>query len=143
MTYDELIASAKAVRERAYALYSNFRVGAALLGRSGQVYTGCNVENAAYGPSICAERSAIFKAVSEGERDFEAIAIVTENGVSPCGTCRQVMLEFAPNMTVIIADIHGNTRLATVRVLLPDGFTPDQLPQTGKPPTPGPIQGRR
>jgi cytidine deaminase len=128
MTYAELIASATAARELAYAPYSSFKVGAALLGKSGQVYRGCNVENAAYGPSICAERTAIFKAVSEGEREFEAMAIVTENGVFPCGTCRQVMLEFAPDMTVIIADTRGNTRLATARSLLPDGFTPDQLP---------------
>ena len=128
MTYAELIANATAARELAYAPYSKFKVGAALLGKSGQVYRGCNIENAAYGPSICAERTAIFKAVSEGEREFEAMAIVTENGVFPCGTCRQVMLEFAPDMTVIIADTRGNTRLATVRSLLPDGFTPDQLP---------------
>jgi len=128
MTYAELIANATAARELAYAPYSKFKVGAALLGKSGQIYRGCNVENAAYGPSICAERTAIFKAVSEGEREFEAMAIVTENGVFPCGTCRQVMLEFAPDMTIIIADSQGNTRLATVRSLLPDGFTPDQLP---------------
>ena len=129
MTHDEMIASATAARERAYAPYSNFKVGAALLGKSGRVYTGCNVENAAYGPSMCAERTAVFKAVSEGEHEFEVIAVVTENGVSPCGTCRQVMMEFAPDMTVIIADIQGNTRLTTVRALLPDGFTPDQLPR--------------
>ncbi|GAB4526426.1 MAG: cytidine deaminase [Anaerolineae bacterium] len=127
MTHDELIASATASRERAYAPYSSFKVGAALLGKSGRVYTGCNVENAAYGPSMCAERTAIFKAVSEGEREFRSIAVVTENGASPCGVCRQVMMEFAPDMTVIIADTRGNTRLTTVRDLLPDGFTPDQL----------------
>ena len=130
MTHDELIASATTSRERAYAPYSNFKVGAALLGKSGRVYTGCNVENAAYGPSMCAERAAVIKAVSEGEREFEAIAVASENGVSPCGTCRQVMMEFAPDMTVIIADTEGNTRLTTVRALLPDGFTPDQLPRT-------------
>ncbi len=129
MTHAELIASATAARERAYAPYSNFKVGAALLGRSGRVYTGCNVENAAYGPGICAERTAIFKAVSEGEREFEVIAVVTENGVSPCGTCRQVMMEFAPDMTVVISDTQGNTRTTTVRALLPDGFTPNQLPR--------------
>ena len=128
MTHDELIARAVAARERAYAPYSKFKVGAALLGKSGRVYTGCNVENAAYGPSMCAERTAVFKAVSEGEREFEAIAVVTENGVSPCGTCRQVMIEFAPEMTVIIADTQGNARRTTVRDLLPDGFTPDHLP---------------
>jgi cytidine deaminase len=129
VTQDELIASAKAAREQAYAPYSNFKVGAALLGKSGRVYTGCNVENAAYGPSMCAERTAIFKAVSEGEREFEAIAVVTENGVSPCGTCRQVMMEFAPDMTVFISNTRGNTRITTVRDLLPDGFTPNHLPR--------------
>ncbi len=131
MTHNELIASATTTRERAYAPYSNYKVGAALLGKSGQVYTGCNVENAAYGPSMCAERTAIFKAVSEGEREFEAIAVVTENGVSPCGPCRQVMMEFAPHMTVIIADTQGNVRRTTARGLLPDGFTPNQLPRSG------------
>jgi cytidine deaminase len=129
VTQDELIASAMAAREQAYAPYSNFKVGAALLGKSGRVYTGCNVENAAYGPSMCAERTAVFKAVSEGEREFEAIAVVTENGVSPCGTCRQVMMEFTPDMAVVISDTQGNTRITTVRDLLPDGFTPDQLPR--------------
>jgi cytidine deaminase len=129
MTDDELIASAAAARERAYAPYSNFKVGAALKGKSGRVYTGCNVENAAYGPSMCAERTAIFKAVSEGEREFEAIAVVTENGASPCGGCRQVMMEFAPAMTVIIADTQGQVRFTTVRDLLPDGFTPEHLPR--------------
>lgn len=129
MTHAELITSATAARERAYAPYSEFKVGAALLGKSGRVYTGCNVENATYCATVCAERTAIFKAVSEGEREFEAIAVITENGVSPCGPCRQVMMEFAPDMTVIIADTHGNTRLTTVRDLLPDGFTPDQLPR--------------
>ena len=129
MTDDKLIASAAAARERAYAPYSNFKVGAALKGKSGRVYTGCNVENAAYGPSMCAERTAIFKAVSEGEREFEAIAVVTENGASPCGSCRQVMMEFAPDMAVIIADTQGRVRSTTVRDLLPDGFTPEHLPR--------------
>ena len=131
MTDDKLIASAVAARERAYAPYSNFKVGAALKGKSGRVYAGCNVENAAYGPSMCAERTAIFKAVSEGEREFEAIAVVTENGASPCGSCRQVMMEFAPDMAVIIADTQGRARFTTVRDLLPDGFTPEHLPKRG------------
>jgi cytidine deaminase len=129
MTHDELVASATSAREQAYAPYSNFKVGAAVLGNSGQVYTGCNVENAAFGPGICAERTAIFKAVSEGEREFEVMAVVSQNGACSCGTCRQVMMEFAPDMTVVIADTQGNTRLTTVRNLLPDGFTPDHLPQ--------------
>jgi cytidine deaminase len=122
MTEDKLIASATAARERAYAPYSGYKVGAALRGKPGRVYTGCNVENAAYGSSMCAERTAIFKAVSEGEREFEAIAVVTENGGSPCGACRQVMMEFAPGMTVIIADTQGQARVTTVRDLLPDEF---------------------
>ncbi len=122
MTEDKLIASAAAARERAYAPYSGYKVGAALRGKSGRVYTGCNVENAAYGSSMCAERTAIFKAISEGEREFEAIAVVTENGGSPCGACRQVMMEFAPGMTVIIADTQGQARVTTVRDLLPDEF---------------------
>ena len=129
MTHTELITTATTIRERAYAPYSKFKVGAALLGKSGRVYTGCNVENATYGDSVCAERTAILKAVSEGEREFDAIAVVTDNGVSPCGSCRQVMMEFAPDMTVIIADTQGHTHLiTTVRDLLPHGFTPDQLP---------------
>jgi cytidine deaminase len=131
MTDDRLIASAAAARERAYAPYSNFKVGAALKGKSGRVYAGCNVENAAYGSSMCAERTAIFKAVSEGEREFEAIAVVTENGASPCGCCRQVMMEFAPDMAVVIADTQGQARSTTVRGLLPDGFTPEHLPRRG------------
>jgi cytidine deaminase len=131
MTDDKLIASAAAVRERAYAPYSNFKVGAALKGKSGHVYAGCNVENVVNGSSICAERTAIFKAVSEGEREFEAIAVVTENGASPCGGCRQVMMEFAPDMAVIIADTQGRSRFTTVRDLLPDGFTPEHLPRRG------------
>jgi cytidine deaminase len=129
MIQAELITAATAIRERAYAPYSKFKVGAALLGKSGRVYTGCNVENATYGESVCAERTAIFKAVSEGEHEFDAIAVVTENGVSPCGSCRQVMMEFAPDMTVILADTQGHIHLTTtVRDLLPHGFTSDQLP---------------
>ncbi len=131
MTDNQLIASAATARERAYAPYSQFKVGAALKAKSGRVYTGCNVENAAYGPSMCAERTAVFKAVSEGEREFEAIAVVTENGASPCGSCRQVMMEFAPDMLVIIADTQGRARSTTVRDLLPDGFTPEHLPRRG------------
>jgi cytidine deaminase len=128
MIQAELITTATAIRERAYAPYSKFKVGAALLGKSGRVYTGCNVENATYGESVCAERTAILKAVSEGEREFDTIAVVTENGVSPCGSCRQVMMEFAPDMTVIMADTQSHIHLTTtVRDLLPHGFTADQL----------------
>jgi len=100
---ERLIELAREVRRQAYAPYSNFRVGAALLGVSGRVYTGCNVENISYGLTICAERVALFKAVSEGEREFRAIAVVTDNAASPCGACRQVLSEFSRDMEVIIA----------------------------------------
>ena len=120
-----LIAAAAASRQHAYSPYSRYAVGAALLSSDGTTYTGCNVENAAYPATICAERTAIVKAVSEGVRTFQAIAVVTDNGGSPCGTCRQVMYEFAPDMIVIIADTAGNiTTECTVRDLLPYGFGP-------------------
>ena len=124
---DKLIQAARSARAEAYAPYSRYRVGAALLTADGTVFTGCNVENAAYPASICAERVAITKAVSEGHRDFVAIAVATHNGGSPCGICRQVMFEFAPEMAVIIADetsIHEET---TVAGLLPHGFGPSCL----------------
>lgn len=130
MTDIELIALAQQARERAYAPYSNFPVGAALLGRSGQVYTGCNVENAAYPLCTCAERTAVTKAVSEGESEFEAIAVVTATGATPCGACRQILREFGGrdgDLRVIIADLDGNVRTFTIDQLLPEGFTPDQL----------------
>jgi cytidine deaminase len=127
MNYESLIAKAMEARERAYAPYSDFAVGAALLARSGRIYTGCNVENASYGLSVCAERVAVFKAVSEGERDFEAMAVVTENGVTPCGACRQVLMEFGDNIQVIVADEAGGYRVFTLRELLPEAFTPEHL----------------
>ena len=129
-TDQELIAIARQARERAFAPYSNFPVGAALLGRSGQVYTGCNVENAAYPLTTCAERTAVTKAVSEGEHDFEAIAVVTATGATPCGACRQILHEFGGldgNLRVIVANLDGNVRTFTIAELLPAGFTPDQL----------------
>lgn len=118
----ELVRAAVEAREKAYAPYSGFRVGAALLTRSGRVFTGANVENASYGLSVCAERVAAFKAVAEGEREFEAIAVATGNGVLPCGACRQVLNEFGPDMRVIVADAEGNTRTYRLRDLLPGGF---------------------
>jgi cytidine deaminase len=129
-TDPDLVAQARQARDRAYAPYSNFPVGAALLGRSGRVYTGSNVENAAYPLSTCAERTAVAKAVSEGEREFEAIAVVTATGAAPCGACRQILREFAGpegNLRVIIADTAGNARTCTIADLLPEAFTPDQL----------------
>ena len=123
----DLLAAAAAARERAYAPYSRFKVGAALRTVSGRIYTGCNVENVSFGGTICAERTAIVKAVSEGEREFSAIAVVTQTGVSPCGICRQVLLEFAPAMTVIIADTQGHVRVTSVQELLPDPCVPSHL----------------
>ena len=126
-TADRLIAAAMAARRMAYAPYSGFAVGAALLAADGQVTTGCNVENASYGLGVCAERNAIFHAVAEGVRDFVAVAVVTENGVTPCGACRQVLAEFNPDMVVIVGDTAGNRRVYTLRQLLPDAFGPSDL----------------
>jgi cytidine deaminase len=129
ITDGALLSLARAARERAYALYSGFPVGAALLGRSGRVYTGCNVENAAYPLTTCAERGAVVKAVSEGERKFEAIAVVTATGATPCGACRQILREFSPagDLRVLVADLEGHVHVYTIGELLPAGFTPDQL----------------
>jgi cytidine deaminase len=132
MTDDELVALAAQARRHAYAPYSHFTVGAALLAQSGRVYSGANVENASYGLSVCAERVAVWKAVAEGERAFTAIAVVTENGVSPCGACRQVLAEFAGDprtLRLIVADVQGHRRTYTLDELLPEAFTPEQLPK--------------
>lgn len=120
----QLVQQALDVREKAYAPYSEFPVGAVLLGKSGQVYTGCNVENISFGLTICAERMAIFKAISEGEREFEAIAIVAdmEEPVPPCGACRQVLAEFSPNMTVIMANLKDETKSMILSDLFPEPF---------------------
>ena len=129
-TDQELIDLARQARERAYARYSNFPVGAALLGRSGRVYTGCNVENAAYPLSTCAECTAVTKAISEGEQEFQAIAVVTATGATPCGACRQILREFGGtdgNLRVIVADLDGTIRTFTIAELLPASFTPDHL----------------
>ena len=123
----ELVGVALAARDQAYAPYSNYPVGAALLTEDGEIFTGCNIENAVYPATCCAERVAIFKAVSEGRRDFLAIAVVTEDGGSPCGVCRQVMREFAPEMAVFIADAEGIVRETSVAKLLPDSFGPENL----------------
>jgi cytidine deaminase len=124
----ELLQRAIEARKIAYAPYSNYRVGAALLTRSGRVFSGANVENAAYPDSLCAERVAIVKAVSEGEREFTALAVVTSNGGTPCGSCRQVMAEFGLDMLVLIADVDGNLKQeTTVSDLLPGAFGPGDL----------------
>jgi cytidine deaminase len=123
-----LIQNAKEVRHRAYAPYSNYAVGAALLTTSGRIFNGVNVENAAYPATICAERVAIVKAVSEGEVEFQAIAVVTENGGSPCGYCRQVLAEFGLDTVVLIADENGKLIVeTTVAGLLPLAFSPKDL----------------
>jgi cytidine deaminase len=125
----KLIQDALAARQWAYAPYSQYNVGAALLAASGRIYTGVNVENAAYPTTICAERVAVFSAVSEGEREFEAIAVVTANGGSPCGSCRQVLAEFGLETVVFIADEDGNlVQETTVNQLLPAAFRPGDLP---------------
>ena len=126
-----LIELANEARRRAYAPYSNYLVGAALRTKSGRIFTGCNVENAAYPTGICAERVAVFKAISEGEREFEVIAVVSSNGGSPCGGCRQVLAVFGLDTVVLIAD--GQNRLVqetTVAGLLPGAFTPKDLQGT-------------
>ena len=123
----ELVQLAQAARKNAYAPYSHYDVGAALLTASGQVFTGCNVENAVYPMVTCAERTAIVKAVSEGQREFVAIAIATRNGGSPCGACRQVMREFAPHLRILLADETGHIRQFTLDQLLPDSFGPESL----------------
>ena len=124
----ELIQKANQARSRAYAPYSNYQVGAALLTKKGQIFTGVNVENAAYPDSICAERSAVFSAVSAGERDFEAIAVATRNGGSPCGSCRQVLSEFGLDIVVLLADENENLiQEKTVRELLPGAFLSQDL----------------
>jgi cytidine deaminase len=115
---------------RAYIPYSHYAVGAALRALDGTVYTGCNVENAAYPATICAERTALVKAVSEGRREFDLIVVVTSNGGSPCGTCRQMLFEFAPNLRVVMADLQGNVRAEQhLNDLLLMGFGPEHLPR--------------
>jgi len=124
----KLVQLALEARQRAYAPYSKYRVGAAALTSSGKFFTGANVESAAYPTSMCAERVAIFKAVTDGEREFVALAVVTSNGGTPCGACRQVMAEFGLDTVVLIADTEGNLKQeAKVSELLPGAFGPGDL----------------
>lgn len=130
MNYGELLQIAKDAKTRAYAPYSNFRVGAALLTVDGEIYSGVNVENASYGLTNCAERTAIFKAVSEGERYFKAIAVASdsENFITPCGACRQVMMELGgKDLDVIISKNNGEIRILKLEELLPLSFTKNSL----------------
>ncbi len=135
MEKDKLMELAKEGREKAYVPYSKFKVGAALLTADGKVYKGCNIENSGYSMTNCAERTAMFKAVSEGERDFAAIAIVadTDGPCAPCGACRQVISEFcAPNMPVYLTNMKGDVQETTVAELLPGAFSPEDLMNAGK-----------
>ncbi len=135
MEKDKLMELAKEGREKAYVPYSKFKVGAALLTADGKVYKGCNIENSGYSMTNCAERTAMFKAVSEGEREFAAIAIVadTDGPCAPCGACRQVISEFcAPNMPVYLTNMKGDVQETTVAELLPGAFSPEDLMNAGK-----------
>ena len=127
---NNLIKMAIESQENSYSPYSNFKVGSALLTKSGKIFKGCNVENAAYGPSNCAERTAIFSAVANGERDFEKIAIICGNGDefgAPCGVCRQVIYEFNPEMEVILAKKNGEYKIYKAYELLPEAFGPKNI----------------
>ena len=125
-----MIISALESREKAYAPYSGYAVGAALLTKNGEIFTGVNIENSAYPTGTCAERVAVFKAVSEGEREFEAIVVASSNGGTPCGSCRQVLSEFGLDTGIIIVDGEGNSvQETTVGEILPSAFTSKDLPQ--------------
>lgn len=126
---DELIAAARGAREKAHAPFSRFRVGAAVRSKSGRIFPGCNVENASYGLTICAERVAIFKAISEGEREFNAIAVVTdaETLTPPCGACRQIIWEFCGDVPVILANLRGKIERERSLNLLPRPFDSSHL----------------
>ena len=129
MTDRQLADLALDARKHAYTPYSNFNVGAALLCADGTVFTGCNVENAAYGSTICAERTALVKAISEGHRDFDAIAIAGSSNdfCWPCGSCRQMLFEFAPTLRVLAVQQDGTFQAATLTDLLPHAFGPTSL----------------
>jgi cytidine deaminase len=123
----ELIEKAKKARESAYAPYSKFKVGTALLAKSGKVYTGANVENATFGLTVCAERVALFKAITNGEKSFVKLAVVADKDepITPCGACRQVLSEFASDLKIICANLKGKTEKYSLRKLLPEAFVKD------------------
>ena len=128
MQTEDLIKAAKEAREFSYSPYSKFKVGAAVLTKNGKIYSGCNIENASYGITNCAERTAIFKAVSEGERELEALAVIadTDGPTAPCGACRQVIAEFKINK-IIMANLKGDTKIVTLQELLPYSFSDKDL----------------
>jgi len=128
--YEQLVNIAKEAREKAYVPYSQFKVGACVITEEGNIYKGCNIENASYGLTNCAERTALFNAYSNGDTKLKAIAVVadTEGPVSPCGACRQVMMELGgENMTVILSNMKGDYSIVTVKDLLPGAFTSKDL----------------
>ncbi|HEY1470539.1 MAG TPA: cytidine deaminase [Candidatus Acidoferrum sp.] len=127
--FEALIKAATQARENAYARFSNFKVGAALRTAAGKVYGGCNVENATYGLTVCAERVAIFKAISEGERTFDAIAVVTDTDTltPPCGACRQLIWEFCGDVPVVMANLKGHSETFKMRDLFPKPFDASNL----------------
>lgn len=130
MNVEKLIEEAKIARDRAYVPYSKFKVGAAILTEDGKIYHGCNIENAAYSMCNCAERTALFKAYSEGVKNFTAMAVVadTERPCSPCGACRQVIAELCPqDMRVILTNLKGEIQELTIEELLPGAFSPEDL----------------
>ncbi|MCH6266514.1 MULTISPECIES: cytidine deaminase [Neobacillus] len=130
MNIEQLIEEAKKAREKAYVPYSKFGVGAALLTTDGKVYHGCNIENAAYSMCNCAERTAVFKAFSEGDRQYQMMAVVadTDRPCSPCGACRQVIAELCPReMKVVLTNLKGDVLETTVEQLLPGAFSPEDL----------------
>ena len=118
-----LIEAAQSARAHAYAPYSTYHVGASVLAGSGRIYSGCNVENTSYGLTVCAERVAILKAISEGEREIAALVVATENGATPCGACRQVLFEFGPTARVLLSGADGTLKEMALDDLLPDAFT--------------------
>ena len=127
--YEKLVAAALLAKEKAYAPYSRFRVGAALLAKDGSIYTGCNIENSSYGLTICAERTAIFKAYSEGNREFVAIAVVSDSPehTPPCGACRQVLMDLAGNIDFVMRNAKKDVQIIKLNSLLPMAFTPKNL----------------
>jgi cytidine deaminase len=128
-TYNSLVQHARKALHHSHAPFSGFRVGAALLATNDKIYHGCNIENSSYGLTICAERTAIFRAISDGVHKFKAIAIVSDEGglTSPCGACRQVLSDLAGNIDVVLADHRGRMKVFKLKKLLPHPFTPENL----------------
>ena len=127
MIEKKLIDAAQHAQKRAYAKYSNFQVGAAVETKDGKIYEGCNIENASFSLTICAERTALFSAIAAGERNFSQLVVATDNGVSPCGACRQVIWELCGDIPIIIVDKDGNTKETSASALLPSAFDEKDL----------------